>query len=115
MLLTLCALFVAYVPFTSYHFDIASQFGMTSILKSAYGQTPGPSDPGNPGDPGNTGGGLGGPSDPGNLGGPGGSNDTANPGGPGSTSVPDPSAGDNSTNLSNLAMFLLELAIVQMS
>lgn len=82
MLLTVCALFVAYVPFTSYHFNITSQLEMTSILKSAYGQTPGPGDPGNAVDPGN-------PSDPGNI--------VA----PGNLGGPDPSAGDNSTNLSN--------------
>jgi hypothetical protein len=95
MLLALCALFIAYVPFTSYHFNTSSQSDVTSILKSAYGQTPGP------GDPGNIGGGPGDPSDPGNLGGPGGSNDTANPGGLGDPSSSDPSAGDNSTSLSN--------------
>lgn len=82
MLLTLCALFVGYVPFTNYHFDTAYQFETTSILNPAYGQTPGPGDPGNAGDTGN-------------ISGPGGSGGLGNPSGP------DPSAGDNSTIPSN--------------
>lgn len=41
MLLVVLALFVTYVPFTSYHIKTGSQFDMnTFILKSAYGQTP---------------------------------------------------------------------------
>jgi predicted secreted protein with PEFG-CTERM motif len=41
MLLALCALFVAYVPFTSDHLKTSSQSDMSSfILESAYGQTP---------------------------------------------------------------------------
>jgi len=98
ILLTLCALFVAYIPFTSYHFD--TKFEMTSIFKSAYGQTPGPGDPGNNGGPGNS---IS-PSDPGNTGSSGGLGGSGNPGGLGTgrgSSGPDPSAGDNSTNPSN--------------
>lgn len=89
ILLTLCALFVACVPFANY--DNSSQFGMTSIFKYAYAQTPDPIDPGNIGGPGDA-------SDPGNSGDP---TSSANLGGPDNSSGPDPSAGDNSTNLSN--------------
>lgn len=98
MLLTLCALFVAYIPFTSYHFD--TKFEVTSILKTAYGQTPGPGDPGNNGGPGNS---IS-SGDPGNMGSSGGLGGSGNPGEPGTgrgSSGPDPSAGDNSTNPSN--------------
>lgn len=91
MLLTLCALFVAYTPFVNYQFDASH---MSETIMNAYGQTPGPSDPGNTGglgDPGNSG-------DPGNTGS---LNDPGNPGGLGGSN-PDLSAGDNLTNPSNL-------------
>ena len=91
LLLTLCAIFVAFIPFANYDFGISSQFGMASILKYAYAQTPSPGDPGNTGDPSN-------PSDLGNTADPASS---GNLGGLGSSSGPDPSTGDNSTNLSN--------------
>jgi predicted secreted protein with PEFG-CTERM motif len=92
ILLTLCTLFVAYIPFTGYHFD--TKFEVTSILKTAYGQTPGPGDPGNPA-------GLGDAGTTRSQGGPNNSGEPGNTGGQGSTSAPDPSAGDNSTNPSN--------------